>query len=146
MTLDITLTSYPYQHTSSSEQMVAISRPYAECNVIGNDAAQRMLTKIVYGRDTSFGADSYGLPQRHGRCEPRGSGAADRTFATVVKAPDGDGLLATSAETDATQCGVQPRTTASCCVVLRRTLVEELVNACRGSGGTLLTHVTASAC
>ena len=33
------------------------------------------------------------LLQRYGRCEPRGSGAADLTIATVVKAPDGDGLL-----------------------------------------------------
>ena len=50
---------------------------------------------------------------------------------------------ATSAETDDTQCGVQLRTTAASCVSLRRTLVEELVHACRGSGGMLLTHVMA---
>ena len=81
------------------------------------------------------------LVQRHGRCEPRGSSTADRTIATVVKAPNGDGLVATSAETDEAQRGVRQVSRAHSCLVLREALIEELVRACNGSEGMSLIHV-----
>lgn len=77
------------------------------------------------------------LLQRYGRCAPRGTGGSpDRTIATVVKAPDGVGLAATSAETDAAQRGVRVISRTHLCAVVHRAMVEELVRYC-GSPGKL---------
>jgi hypothetical protein len=72
--------------------------------------------------------------QRYGRCEPRGGGTGDRTIATVVKAPDGDGLAATSAETDETQRGVRLTTRAHSCALLQTALKQELDQTCGSQG------------
>lgn len=96
--------------------------------------------------------DSSMLVQRYGRCEPRGSSAPDHTIATVVKAPDGGGLVATSAETDEARRGVRQISKAHSCLLLRKALIEELLRACNGSEleGTvlhmLLMHATSLAC
>ena len=74
----------------------------------------------------------------YGRCEPGGGGVADHIIATVVKAHNGDGLLATITEADKTL-----QTSTDSCAMLRRTLIEELVPASSNSEGKSLPHVVA---
>lgn len=92
------------------------------------------------------------LVQRYGRCDPRGSSVPDHTIATVVKAPNGGGLVATSAATDQARRRVRMISKTHTFLVLRTALIEELIRACNGSEleGTavrmLLMHVASLAC
>ena len=85
------------------------------------------------------------LLQRHGECEPRGSGLfGDGVVAAVAKAQERDGL-----EAFAVACDGERRdlllTRAHMCVVLQRALSQELVHYCGSQGSSVTLAYTSRA-
>ena len=71
----------------------------------------------------------------YGRCEPRGGGGtADRTIAGVFKAHDGDGLMATLAQTNAARRREWQKIGTDGSAVLHWAMTQELVRCCSAKG------------